>query len=354
MTSMDSRVEDWTSFWVWGAILLRGRWRIIRWALLGGALAALVLLFRPPMYASTASFVPSSSDADLAGLSSLAARLGVAVPAGNQAHSPTFYRRLLNSTVLLKLVAADTVVVDEMDGQRVALLDLFEVRDLDDARRLEKGARHLGSILETSADNSTGIVRLSVATEWPSVSLAIATAVLNGVHDINRRMRQGEAAAERSFIEGRLTVVREELGTAESHLEAFLRTNRRFDGSPELSFQHDRLEREVSSRQQVLTSLTQAYEDARIREVRNTPVITVLEVPSLPALPEPRHRALLGVFGVILGGFVGLVVALSGGALRSPTTLGHTRQGFEAALQEFRSEVGSPKSWLRGLMRGDR
>src|SRR6267378_4092113 len=176
MTSMDSRVEDWTSFWVWGAILLRGRWRIIRWALLGGALAALVLLFRPPMYASTASFVPSSSDADLAGLSSLAARLGVAVPAGNQAHSPTFYRRLLNSTVLLKLVAADTVVVDEMDGQRVALLDLFEVRDLDDARRLEKGARHLGSILETSADNSTGIVRLSVAPEWPSVSLAIATA----------------------------------------------------------------------------------------------------------------------------------------------------------------------------------
>src|SRR5258705_1144315 len=131
MTSMDSRVEDWTSFWVWGATLLRGRWRIIRWALLGGALAALVLSFRAPMYASSASFVPQNNDVGLAGLASLAGRLGVSVAAGNQAHSPAFYRRLLNSAVLLKLVAADTVVVDEMGGQRVALLDLFEVRDLD-------------------------------------------------------------------------------------------------------------------------------------------------------------------------------------------------------------------------------
>jgi uncharacterized protein involved in exopolysaccharide biosynthesis len=34
--------------------------------------------------------------------------------------------------------------------------------------------------------------------------------------------------------------------------------------------------------------LAQAYEQARIEEVRDTPVITVIEAPMLPARPDPR------------------------------------------------------------------
>jgi hypothetical protein len=57
--------------------------------------------------------------------------------------------------------------------------------------------------------------------------------------------------------------------------------------------------------------LAQAYEQARIEEVRNTPVITVVESPELPAIHDPRGRALMGLLGIFLGGVLGLLGAFT-------------------------------------------
>jgi hypothetical protein len=53
----------------------------------------------------------------------------------------------------------------------------------------------------------------------------------------------------------------------------------------------------------------QSYEEVPVREVRDTPVITVLEQPALLTQPNPRQRARRGLFGTFLGGL--LVVVLS-------------------------------------------
>jgi len=92
-----------------------------------------------------------------------------------------------------------------------------------------------------------------------------------------RDTRQSQAAAERGFTEERMAEAQEELRAAENELQRFLQNNRQFQNSPELVFQHDRLQRRVAMRQQVYTSLVQSYEQARIDEVPNTPVITVVE-----------------------------------------------------------------------------
>ena len=56
---------------------------------------------------------------------------------------------------------------------------------------------------------------------------------------------------------------------------------------------------------QVYTSLAQAYEQASIDEVRNTPVMTVIEAVEEPVGPNPRRLALAGsarlVFGILSG-----------------------------------------------------
>jgi hypothetical protein len=62
-------------------------------------------------------------------------------------------------------------------------------------------------------------------------------------------------------------------------------------------------------RQQLYTSLTEAYEQARISEVRTTPVITILQEPYVPPLPERRGLILKLVLGLLLGGTVGFVYA---------------------------------------------
>jgi uncharacterized protein involved in exopolysaccharide biosynthesis len=79
--------------------------------------------------------------------------------------------------------------------------------------------------------------------------------------------------------------------------------------SPDLSAEHGRLMREVSMRQSMFMSLAQAYAQARMESIRNTPVITIVERPSVPAKPNPRGTVMWAVLGTLLGGVLsGLVV----------------------------------------------
>jgi uncharacterized protein involved in exopolysaccharide biosynthesis len=112
--------------------------------------------------------------------------------------------------------------------------------------------------------------------------------MLRLVSEFNLNRRQTKAGADRRFVETRVRESLDSLRGAEAALEAFLQRNREYRNSPQLVFAYDRLDREVRMRQQLYTTLIQSYESARIDEVRNTPVITVMEAPDLPARPDAR------------------------------------------------------------------
>jgi uncharacterized protein involved in exopolysaccharide biosynthesis len=145
------------------------------------------------------------------------------------------------------------------------------------------------------------MVVVEVQLREAAVSQAVARALLAQLDTFNLRTRQTQASSERRFTEGRLAEARAELRGAENDLLAFLQSNRDFRSSPQLTFLYDRLTRDVTLKQQVYTTLAQAFEQARIDEVRDTPVITVVEDPMLPARadPMPFARAISG--GVVLG-----------------------------------------------------
>lgn len=58
--------------------------------------------------------------------------------------------------------------------------------------------------------------------------------------------------------------------------------------APELVIERERIQRDVMSRKQVFTWMTQSYEEARVREVRDIPVIAIVGSPSVPVKPESR------------------------------------------------------------------
>ena len=131
--------------------------------------------------------------------------------------------------------------------------------------------------------------------------------------------RQTRARAERTFAEGRQAEALAELRAAESDLLEFLTTNRDVTGSPALVARRERLQREVTMRQTVYTSLRQSYEQSRLEEVRDTPTITVVEDALLPARPDSRKLlqklVLASAIGLLLGGFLALVLARRGPAM---------------------------------------
>ena len=352
MTEVEWRGSSEISLFTLGTMLLRNRWRIVRWMFIGATVSAVSVFSRPKLYLASASFVLQVNEASRSGLASLAGQFGVSLPTGNQSLSPEFYTDLLKTSVLLKPIARDTFVVQEMGGQRISFLDLFEIQGAGVMHREEAAVELLMGIVRASVVRTTGVVELSVATRWPSVSLDIATALVNGVNEFNRRTRQGQAAAERRFVEQRLTVAGTELREAEDRLERFLVTNRQFGSSPELTFQSERLERDVSMRQQVFTSLTQSYEEVRIREVRDTPVITMIESPSVPTFPQPRGRGVIVLLGLILGGSVGVTIAFTSGMMDRRCKEGDAEvEEFVGILDQMRTEILEPARWLRKRLR---
>lgn len=336
-----------------GTILLRNRWRLLRWIGLGAGIAALVSFTRPALYEASASFVPQGIDAKASGLASLAGQLGVALPATNQSLSLEFYTKLLESRVLLLPIARDTIVVQELGGKRVAVLDLFEIPPGKgpEAEREEKGLKQLRKMVTPSMVKTTGVVAFSVETKWRSVSLAIATALIDGINDYNQRTRQGQAAAERKFVEGRVAVAASDLRAAEDRLQEFLGTNRNL-GSPELVMQRDRFQRDLMLRQQVYTALTQSYEEARVREVRDTPVITIFESPWAATEPESRGRVRAILVGALLGLFAGGLLAFMSDRTTRRRRDGDTEaEEFAGTLTELKGEVLAPVRRLRERMR---
>jgi len=328
-----------------GTLLLRSRWRIARWALAGGLIALALVWNRPALYRASTAFIPQGADPARSGLASLAGQFGVAMPAGGgQSLSPDFYLRLLKSREMLGQLARDTVVVPELGARRVAVEDLLEIPAGTPKQREEAAIEILSRRITAGSNKATAVVEFGVGMEWPSVSLGMVNTMLQSVNEFNQRTRRDQAASERKFLENRLAVATTELRAAEDRLQGFLQGNRSYE-SPDLQFQRQRLERDVALRQQVFTSITQSFEEVRMREVRDTPSITIVDQPDVPTKPEPRGRGARILAGVMLGalGCALFVVARDAMAKR--------RAEGDPAADEFVSAVSEIKGHIVGRVR---
>lgn len=291
-------------------------------------------------YTANASFIPQGSgSAQLSSIAGLAAQYGVAVPSGSTTESPQFYADLLQSRPILKSVA-EASYRDPSKGSvaRPRLIELFGKREKNRQLALEDAISRLSSHLRVQVSRSTGVVHFSVSAPEPELARDVADQFIAETHKYNLTTHQSHAAAERRFVEERLTLLRAELRQSEEALQGFLRFNRQFQNSPELRAEYDRLQRDLTLRQQVVGSLTQAFEQARIEEVRNTPVISVIEKPETPVRPDPRGR----LRNTLLLMFLAAVIAVA--ATYVAALVDRARFDNAASYDEFQSSLRQIKS----------
>lgn len=291
-----------------------------RKAVVGAPLAAAVLfvavaVLAPEQYTSSATFLPQDQERQLSQLSGLASQLGMALPTSlTGGRSPAFYADLVRSQNLLRqVVTHDYPAAGEAASGDSAPADLVEFFDVPGDTRPLRVANAVGVLrekLSTGADTETGVVSLSITTRRPELSRQVAERVIDLVNVFNLERRRSQAEAERKFLERRVEEARKDLEAAEDSLEKFLERNRSFESSPQLRFRHQSLQRQVDLEQQVYMSLAQSLQEARIAEVRSTPVITVVEPPQEPAKPDGRSLLLVALLGVAVGALAAVAWAL--------------------------------------------
>lgn len=294
-------------------VVLRHRGLVWKWPVALAALLLALALLSPAEFTTSVTFLPQMEQRQMpGGLSGLASQFGLDVPSSlGGGRGPQFYAELLQSHDLFEAAVETPFPAASADSgvSDATLVDYYGVSGETAARRRVEAVEELREHLSVSTNPQTSTVQFGVTTGRPELSEQVASRLVELVNEFNLETRQSQAEAERRFLEDRVEEARESLAATEDSLETFLEQNRQYQNSPRLRFRYERLQRRVDLRQQVYTSLAQSYEQARIEEVRDTPVITVMEPPEVPAKPDPRRLALRAVLGLALGLVFGVVAA---------------------------------------------
>ena len=291
-------------------VLLANRWKIIMLGVTFAAVLVALGLVRPRQYTAKASFVPQSRAPQA--VSGIAAQFGLSLPGQKGDESPAFYDELLRSRGVLRAAAlTEYAAARSRTGRQgpSTLVDAYQKPGKPADVRVDATVKRLEKDVRSSVSNKSGIVTLTARSESPQLSQQIVARLLELLNQFNLDRRQSQAAEERRFAESRVNEVKGELRTAEDRLQYFLQANRDYTNSPSLRFQEQRLAADIALLRQLYTTLAQAYEQAKIDEVRDTPVITVVEVPEAPVRPDSRGLLLRALGGMIAGLLLGIALA---------------------------------------------
>lgn len=332
------------SFYEIAAVIVRG-WRLV---FVVTALAAGVtittLTLLPSTYTATASFVSQGTqDIGQGGFRNLAVQFGVSLAGATQTQLPQFYSDLIRSRPVL-----DAVIDAEYKGSgvnRPVRTIGFEVESADvTAENREDARQQLSRWIGVQITPKTGVLTISVKSTSRALSLAIANQIISEVNDFNTRTRRDQATAERAFTEERLALATGELRAAEAAVEAFLTENRQTSSSPRLQFELEKLRSVVSLKNQVVTSLATTLEDVRIREMRSTPVITVIESPYAAVLPDRRKRVTYGSLAAVAAAIVAML------GLLAKAAYDRSVMSMRADVVEFRALMSDHLAVLRSFV----
>lgn len=297
-----------------GGVFWRHRRATVWFPLAVAVLTVAMTLFITPTYTATTTFVPETGTqgrlpSGLAGLAGLATQFGISL--GPEASkSPRFYADILHSRELIEHVLlshyADPRNKTQANADSATLLSILGVPGRDAADSLYRGVKKLSNRMSVSVNPQTNIVSLSVDAHYPHLAAAVANRFVAYLNAFNAQYRQSQAREQRTFVEQRLFDGERELRAAEEDLRAFYERNRSWQQSPQLTFEEGRLRRQVDVRQEVYLTLKREYESARIQEVNDTPVITVIDTATAPVRRSKPERTLLSVIALVVSAMVGV------------------------------------------------
>jgi uncharacterized protein involved in exopolysaccharide biosynthesis len=292
-------------------VVLRYRVMILFLSLLFGFWAGFKSVTSGKSYTAQSQFMPKGARGQ-SQLSGIAAQFGVQLGGGDAMQSPQFYVDLMETKGLLLPVAQKQYSIHTDSG--VISGDLLKLYNIKPDRRVVMNVKVVEALarqIKSEVAPKTGVITLTVATGNPELSLQVARNVLEQVNVSNLATRQRQATAERSFAERQVGEKRAELRQAEAELASFLESNRLYRQSPQLTLEYNRLQREVDRRNLVYSSLLSAYETARIEEVKDLPVITVIEPPDLPIVADRRGGVRKTAIGLLIGLILGCLIAFA-------------------------------------------
>jgi len=265
-------------------------------------LAVVISLLLPESFKATTTILPETEKGKLAGLgglSDLASLAGVNV---GEVPLTKLYPAIINSEVVLKKVIYARYPTPEYQDS-ANLIQIWEIRAKTPALEYEGALKALRSRLDVSVDTKTSLLTLGIETRYPQLSADILNNITHELDEFMRTRRTTSASEQRKWIESRLAQVKLDLERAENKLKNFRETNRQIVYSPQLQLEQGRLVRDVEINNTLYIELKKQYELAKIEEIKNIPIINVLDPARPPARKENPKRSVIVLTAFFLSTF---------------------------------------------------
>ncbi|MBT4635008.1 MAG: helix-turn-helix domain-containing protein [Candidatus Marinimicrobia bacterium] len=269
-------------------------------------------------YLAQVSLYPAKKDytQGLGQFQSLASNFGMSVPSSDQDFN---IPDVVKSNLIANKVLKEKWL--SRSGAKISLIELWELDQspwylfsspnmVDYAFVNEKAIANLLNHVTVTEDRQTGLIKINVTLEDPIIAAQVANYIGEQVQIYIQKGNAAQAAKEKLFISDRLVIVKNELESIELDLKDFKERNRGYDDSPELFMVFSRLFREVEAKKQVYLTLQQQLELSRIEEVKQTPILHILDHAVPPARKSSPNRALFLALSAIFGLFSSSLVTI--------------------------------------------
>ena len=270
------------------------------------AAAIIISLLLPPYFESTLVILPEVSQSKLAalgGLSDLASLAGVNV--GGEATATKLYPTIVKSEAVLKNVIYKKYLTKSFPDS-ANLIQIWDIHEEKPLLAYETTLKVLREELDVSLETKTNVLTISLLTKEPQLSADILNAIAHELDVFMRTQTTTNASEQRKWIEGRLQEVKVDLENSENALKDFRENNRRVTDSPQLLMEQERFIREVQINATLFTELKKQYEIAKIEEIKNIPIVNVMDAGRPAAKKEKPKRAIIVVFSFVLSLFAGI------------------------------------------------
>lgn len=305
-------------------------------AVVGGTtvFAVVVSLLLPKYYKSTATLLPETDKSKLAGLAGLAGIASLAGVGVGEVPLEKLYPTIIESEAVLKEVIYATYKTERFSNP-VNLIQYWEIEEETPLRDYEIALKLLQEELDVSIERQTNVVTLSLLTREPQLSADILNNIVAELDKFLRTKKTTNATEQRKWIEARLEEVKKDLERSENVLKEFREKNRRVIDSPQLLLEQERLIREVQINTTLYTELKKQYELIKIEEIKNIPLINVMD-PARPAAKKDKPKR---AFIVLVSFFLSAL-----GSFAYVVTMNHYAGRVRQLLSVFRSTRGSAPS----------
>jgi uncharacterized protein involved in exopolysaccharide biosynthesis len=277
------------------------RWRVlIAFPIVAGVAGVVLSIVVPSEYESVSIFSPAEDlSSSLPGnLQAIAAQFGITPPSSG--YSVYYFAQVLQSRAVLGRAAVDTLKVA---GSAIAVSEVLGTAGMAESERIDETIKKVDKAIRTRTDDQADLVTLTVTAKSPQLAEALANSILAALDSVTTASLRRGGSAERRFAQAQSDSAHEALRRSEDQLGDFYASNRSLATSPTLQAVEARLRRQIQIRQDLYLALINQAEAAKLREVRNTPAIALIQPPqasSERAWPKAAAWALFGAIGALV------------------------------------------------------